>query len=270
MSKADEELTTLYLPSNTKCDYFENKTSHFKIDFTETIPLRPGAKVALSEVIYPNSVLNVYAPINKIHCVKILKQPGEDNLHARKFIKHIPEKYYDNAQQILDAINSSLQESGMGSALSLDETTGKCYIHANPGETLNLHKTLSNLLGFFDRTRFKAGRNQEGRQSYISQVVPEVSLLTYSLFIYSDIVYPTKVGSSEVPVLGILKCDTEKTASQYKHETLPILNFVPVIGSTLSSIEIKITDTTGEPIRFQFGKVIIKLILSQPHRNNEK
>lgn len=263
---SDEELTTLYLPSNTKCDYFENKTSHFKIDFTETIALRPGAKVALSEVIYPNSVLNVYAPINKIYCVRIEKNPDR----VRKYCKRIPEKYYHNAQEILDAINSSLQESGVESTLSLDETTGKCLVHANPGETVILHRILSNLLGFVDRTRFRAAPDREARQTYESQVVPEVSLLTFSLFIYSNIVYPTKVGSSEVPVLGILKCDTERTASEYKHETLPVLNFVPLIGSTLSSIEIKITDTTGEPIRFQFGKVIIKLILSQPKRNNEK
>ena len=260
--RSKEELTTLYLPSNTYCDYFDNRTSHFKIDLAAPIQLREGAKVALSEVIYPNSLQNIHDENNTVVFIKYIKH--HDEWQRRKWTEHIPEKYYKTAQELLDAINAVIPRRRMAVQLQLDEKTQKCKIIVESGETIILHKSLSNLLGFFERTKFEQSRGALYPQSFTGEVVPDVSLLTFSLFIYSDIVYPTKVGSDEVPILGILKCDNETTASQYNHKTLPVLNFVPVIGSTLSRIEIKITDTTGELIRFQFGKVILKLILSQP------
>ena len=75
------------------------------------------------------------------------------------------------------------------------------------------------------------------------------------------------MGDKNVPILGIIHCDT-CLDSQYTHRTLPILNYIPVIGNVLSKIEIKITDTTGDLIHFHFGKVTIRLSLFQPDYKN--
>ena len=63
-------VSTIFLPSNAKCDYFENKTSHFVTDLAEPINLKPGAKIALAEIIYPNSIMNVFEPMTEIHLSK--------------------------------------------------------------------------------------------------------------------------------------------------------------------------------------------------------
>ena len=269
LAGGSEELTTIYLPSNTPCSYFNNTTAHFITDLAEPIELRAGAKVALSELIWPNTVLNVFTPINELEFTKVEAQEVGVRVifRRRTWKKSIPEKYYQSAKGLIDTINGLLRRQRMETKLSLDETTGKCKVSVFPEEKITMHKTLSNILGFFDTTEFFAKKEDLYNKVFTSEVVPDASLLTYCFFIYSDIVYPTRVGSTEVPVLGILRCDTEKTASQYKHNALPILNFVPVTGSTLNKIEIKITDTTGQLIHFQFGKVIIKLILSQPAKD---
>ena len=81
--------STIYLPSNTKCDYFENKTS-LVVDLSEPITLKQGAKIALSEIIYPNSIMNVFEPMTEIHHSK---KEDITTLHSNKTI---PGKNYLN------------------------------------------------------------------------------------------------------------------------------------------------------------------------------
>ena len=149
----------------------------------------------------------------------------------------------------------------MESTLRVNNRTGLCEIIVESEETIEIHRKLANILGFFDKVQFaNVGNRPALPRAYVSDVIPDINLLTFSLYIYSDIVYPSRVGDKNVPILGIIHCDTHLD-SQY---TIPILNYIPVIGNVLSKIEIKITDTTGDLIHFQFGKVIIRLSLFQP------
>ena len=237
-------LSTIYLPSNTKCDYFENKTSNFVVDLSEPITLKPGAKIALAEIIYPNSIMNVFEPMTKIHLLK------KEDIKTQHYNKMIPGKNYRNIEQLIQIINAAIKNSKMESTLRVNNRTGLCEIIAETEETIEIHRKVANILGFFDKVQF-------------ANVGNRIPLLTFSLYIYSDIVYPTHVGDKNVPILGIIYCDTHLDL-QYTHRTLPILNYIPVIENVLSKIEIKITDTTGDLIHFQFRKVIIRLSLFQP------
>ena len=87
-------LSTIYLPSNTKCDYFENKTSNFVVDLSEPITLNPGAKIALAEIIYPNSIMNVFERMTKIH---LSTKNGTKTGH---YNRTIPGKNYCNIDQL--------------------------------------------------------------------------------------------------------------------------------------------------------------------------
>ena len=250
-------LSIIFLPSNTKCDYFENKTSNFVVDLSEPITLKIGAKIALAEIIYPNSIMNVFEPMTKIH---LSKKKGIKTGH---FNRTIPGKNYRNMEQLIRTINTAIKGAKMESTLRVNNRTGLCEIIVESEETIEIHRKLANILGFFDKVQFaNVGNTLASPRAYVSDVVPDINLLTFSLYIYSDIVYPSRVGDKNVPILGIIHCDTHLD-SQYTYRTIPILNYIPVIGNVLSKIEIKITDTTGDLIHFQFGKVIIRLSLFQ-------
>ena len=251
-------VSTIFLPSNAKCDYFENKTSHFVTDLAEPINLKPGAKIALAEIIYPNSIMNVFEPMTEIH---LLKKRGIKTGHYNKTILG---KNYRNIEQLIRVINGAIKSAKMESTLRVNNKTGLCEIIVESEETIKVHRKLANILGFIDKVEFaNVGNTPSLPRAYAGDVVPDINLLTFSLYIYSDIVYPTRVGNTIVPILGIIHCDS-RLDSQYTHRTLPILNYIPVIGNVLSKIELKITDTTGDLIHFQFGKVIIRLSLFQP------
>ena len=90
-----------------------------------------------------------------------------------------------------------------------------------------LNGRLSQILGFLDKKEFKHSNDPAGRKKrciYKADVPSDVNLLTYSIFIYSDIVYPTHVGNQSVPILGIIHCN-HQNRSQYTHRTLPIWNY---------------------------------------------
>ena len=163
-----------------------------------------------------------------------------------------------NPRSLQDLCAGTIQFSTLNKALLQSE------IVVESEETIKVHRKLANILGFIDKVEFaNVGNTPSLPRAYAGDVVPDINLLTFILYIYSDIVYPTRVGNTIVPILGIIHCDS-RLDSQYTHRTLPILNYIPVIGNVLSKIELKITDTTGDLIHFQFGKVIIRLSLFQP------
>ena len=269
LENSDGGLSTIYLPSNTKCDYFENKTSHFKVDLLKPIPIKAGSKIALSEIIYPNSIMNVYESMCQISLRRL------DNQINPTTVETIPEKNYRSAEQLIRALKTVIKNHRMKSVVRLNKDTSLCEIKMEPGETMQIHRKLANILGFLETEEFTStgitdkpeltniAHVAKDTSLYRAQVVPDTTLLTFSLYIYSNLIENSHVGDSNVPILGIIHCDTD-LKTRYTHRTVPILNFVPVIGNVLSHIEIKITDTTGDLIHFRFGKVIIKLILSQP------
>ena len=141
-------LSTIFLPSNTKCDYFENKTSNFVVDLSEPITLKPGAKIALAEIIYPNSIMNVFEPMTEID---LSKKKGIKTGH---FNRTIPDKNYRNIEQLIRAINTAIKSAKMESTLRVNNRTGLCEIIVESEETIEIHRKLANILGFFDKVQF--------------------------------------------------------------------------------------------------------------------
>ena len=83
----------------------------------------------------------------------------------------------------------------MESTLRVNNKTGLCEIIVESEETIKVHRKLANILGFIDKVEFaNVGNTPSLPRAYAGDVVPDINLLTFSLYIYSDIVYPTRVG----------------------------------------------------------------------------
>ena len=79
-----------------------------------------------------------------------------------------------------------------------------------------------------------------------------------ALYVYSDLVQPSLVGDALVPLLRVVpiqgKRDSELCYVEYIKPT-----YVPLTKLAFSTIEIYITDSTGRPIPFLFGKTTVVL-----------
>ena len=168
-------VSTIFLPSNAKCDYFENKTSHFVTDLAEPINLKPGAKIALAEIIYPNSIMNVFEPMTEIH---LSKKRGIKTGHYNKMILG---KNYRNIEQLIRVINGAIKSAKMESTLRVNNKTGLCEIIVESKETIKVHRKLANILGFNDKVEFaNVGNTPSLPRAYAGDVCSICSLSVFT------------------------------------------------------------------------------------------
>ena len=81
------------------------------VDLSEPITLKPGAKIALAEIIYPNSIMNVFEPMTEIHLSK------KKGIKTGDYNRTITGKNYCNIDQLIRAINVAIKGAKMESTL---------------------------------------------------------------------------------------------------------------------------------------------------------
>ena len=79
----------------------------------------------------------------------------------------------------------------------------------------------------------------------------------YSLFIYTNIVEYHTVGDTRAPLLRIVNVDGQYGETVTKIYDSP--HYMPLKHKLVHMIEIDIRDSTGQPIPFVSGRVIVKL-----------
>ena len=85
----------------------------------------------------------------------------------------------------------------------------------------------------------------------------DVRIQHYNLYIYSSIVQPHLCGMEYLPLLRTV--NVEGSEGSYISRVYEIPHYLPLSSNFIESIDIKIADDLGQNIRFQYGKVIIKL-----------
>ena len=79
----------------------------------------------------------------------------------------------------------------------------------------------------------------------------------YAMYVYCDLVENQVVGNSLVPLLRTVTIE-----GQHEEVICTIYNtphYLPLARKEFDSIEISINDDQNRPVKFQFGKVIVKL-----------
>ena len=286
----------LYLPSNSKCDFFENKTSHFYVDLERPLILKNGSTCAVEEVIYSNRFYNIIPPYNKI-IVKQWTDPEEKK--PETFTCRVKNGFYSEPALLVRHINNELENKSVRSSLLYDPIREKVKLKLYDTEEIILHPSLAAILGFVEKHHF---RNEnlfrdgihgsyyvcnkldyfEGSEECPDRVGSSenepivllaenaVNLYHFSsvFYIYSNIVENTIVGNSEVPILAVMN-----TNSMERRNTVANIidnpRYIKLNTNFVKLIEIKICDSVGELISFNSGTVIIKLKIKQP-RSTQK
>src|SRR5579883_110178 len=110
MSNLDsQEVFTIFLPSDASYDLYQNNTlSQYVINLPEPIKLNRNYEVALTEIIYPNNILNV--PMDMNIYLRLKKHDRVITLLKKNFSKGLyisEDLLFKNIQQLINDITNN-------------------------------------------------------------------------------------------------------------------------------------------------------------------
>ena len=209
---------------------------------------------------------------------------GSDAVHYLGMYT-VPDLRYDSPSSLIDAVNSKLSEVVWTSAnasravnkITLDLLPdGRCKVKLPEDEDymLVLSGELSNPLGFgYEKEVYLCKSNRlswiletersrlfmGGPRGHIkSPFAVKVDRLVSDLYLYADIVEPQLVGDSLVPLLRTV-ADTSTNSGEIVTADFRQIHYIPLTTGFFESIDIRIADTLGRPVRFLFGEITVKL-----------
>lgn len=255
----------IILPSNVNAPEFpNNKTNNYITPLPYPIELPGEWECGIAEINYCHSWYNINRGENEIKYAYKLKDK------KRERIKIIEPAYYSDEQALVNILNKR-KPNGFQGDFRFSLFNHKFQLILAPHESIVLTKQLATLMGF-KRTSFDCVlSNIDFRKCYnVEQLDKNTDFLVYtadytsdlnanihSMFIYTDIVRETLVGNIYAPLLRnvnvVPKNDT------YVQRSFDHIHYMKLNSNRINNIEIKICDSLGELIKFNFGDIIIKI-----------
>jgi hypothetical protein len=253
----------LTLASNSSMTYYpDNKTSSFTVQLPKTLTLDGKWNVALAEVHYQNTFLNVSEDSNVISFRRRAK--------STKFIKEdadsleqciIESKNYHSIEEIVNTINSFmtgfLKESN-SSFLIFDNEKEKVFIGS---ETRKLFSEIyfNNRLAFqfgYDSNANALDKSKESvRKAHLSHGI------TDEIIIYCDILEPQMFGHTMAKIIRIVNIDKKKNVifGQACQKEFMRLHYIPILKKEFETISIELREKTGKFVPFEYGTTMFVL-----------
>jgi len=264
-----------------------NSLSEYITILNQRLKLEGKWVVGISEISYTKSWYNILEthPINfydefgNKYEPKIFK---EDNETVYDF--NINSGYYESEQVLIDSINLELRKIKFLKAPQIVYNKINNKIFIIPGSMENSVKLypsfgeeINSLLGItrrdIDNLFYKTNNDFEFTKYEFKRIAKnkineafhpiEITRGYHSLYVYSNIVYPSYVGNTCSQILRVVEVPNnikfgEQCVIRYENP-----QYRPVILSEINSIEIVIKDDSDNLIPFKFGRVRIDLHLKK-------
>lgn len=237
-----EDQVYVTLPSNSSFDYFPNNTlTSFTTKLATPLNLRGEWEVALVDILYPHSWLNVNHENNRYNFTV-----GEQIIGPGR----LPEGQYSDAESICIALNESFPGSLKNNAqFNVNPLTYKVEAHIKTDTEVDLCAGLSQLLGFS-----KKNLTENTQASFL----PDINGGLFALYVYTDIIENQRVGDVSAPLLRIVPTNPKKAGQVISH-SYQMPHYMPVKTNYIDTMRIDIRSDFGEKVPFQSGKVVVKL-----------
>ena len=169
------------------------------------------------------------------------------------------ENYVNERRRYLDGKTRDAEPSELEHALtaSLTPGLGRLQLHIQEGKSINaieLPETVRYMLGI-DETRLEPGT------IYQAKYQPDLTGGLTTLYVHCNIVEPQIVGNTKSELLRTVPVNSTKRFGDTVHELFTSPHYVNVRYKNFDNIRIEIRSDSGEPIPFEYGKVIAKLHL---------
>jgi len=236
----------LTLPSNSSMKVFpDNTLASYKVKLPEHITLTGSWQAGLASITYPHTWYDITANNRRFYY---------QNSTGFTDVILLPEGYYNSVQDLVDKMNQGLTEEGVkGVSLTYDNLSRKVTLTLAPGMKFLIPKELSLLLGL--------DKKAELAKTTTAPFVSDLNIGRQSLFVYLNVVEDQIVGDVRAPLLRTVPVQGKKGDTITINYESP--QFQPIATKEFETLEILITDDTGEKIPFERGRVVVTLIFQR-------
>ena len=280
------------LPSNVPHMFgnSENTTSSYVTHLPKTINLTPlnSWEVALVEFLYPvtwynlddkeitvikfterersnPAVLNEVDKakrrdnyLRKLRTKKILgvdySEVFKDGYNYNTHVFNLGRTRISNKEEFVEYVSEKLRFKGLDTRLMYNANKHQeCQMHMQANQELEMHPMLARMLGF-DKHIFNTYSEAKRFKSKY-EVDPNGGF--EFIYIYCDVVEPSMVGNVLAPLLRAVIA--QKTWGERISHVFEQPHYIPLALSEIQKINIRILQDTGDPVKFERGKVLVKL-----------
>lgn len=243
------------LPSNVKSStHHLNKTSHYITPLPKPLELDSTKwEVGLVEINYPHSFDNIFPPMTKV----VFQMYDSENDYAVDLERQLEPSYYASIEEIINSINKLRPPGFRGQFDYAKKGRKHVKLVLFAGESLKIHPLVAQILGFEKNSWSYPHFGVPDRFRFKASFLGDIRALMYNMYIYSNLARKSLVGDSYVPLLRTVS--VQGTDGAYVHKLYEKVHYCKLSSDFIQDIEIKITDETGQQVRFRYGKVVIKL-----------
>ena len=230
------------LPSNASMDFYPNNTPQtYRIKFPQPISLRGNWEVALAGIQYQKTWYNVNDDM------KLIWHVGDEPVN----IITIRSGDYATPTYLINKITSKIKKKGGAVDFLYNHLKNKCVIQVPEATSIAMHQPLMQILGF-------TPDQLNGVDLKIVAKYPvDINNGFNSIYVYTDIIEAMTVGDASVPLLKIIP--TTGSFGETIHKAFDKLHYTPLRANYFECVQINISDDSGNPVQFHFGKSIVKL-----------
>ncbi|MDI9312366.1 MAG: hypothetical protein QM535_19305 [Limnohabitans sp.] len=273
----------VYLPSNVKNFFHDNKTSSYVTNLANTLRLNNNYEVGLAEISFCKSWYN----IPKDFEIMVNTDNGESHSNPKYVLR---KGQYESFTEIFQIINKYLALYGNDietktkkiltkvSEILYDENTKKVTFNGGQNDNLcvipHVDHELMEMFGFTltDKRNFYSINNgieytvsdpeifidNSIKVSWESDRISDINSGVNEAYVYCSIIKPTFVGNTYAKLLRIVQIPNVKFGENVQ-KIYDNPHYFPISSSEINSIEINIKDATGENIKFNSGKAVVVL-----------
>jgi hypothetical protein len=248
-----------------------NTPATFTVDLPQRISLGLGWDVSLAEIIYPHSWYNVggFEPgSSKDHSIII----HDLDSNYDTMIK-LERGYYAEPQYLVNSINDFVfialqrQKKPPPFKFGYDNSNRRVFVERmlnrlsgeapKPKFSIRMARRLQYMLGFEDDDLTRFCDSELNAPLVKAKYPPDMRAGFEALFVYCDLVSNQIIGSTMAPLLRVVPVEGNPDDVVSRVYNLP--HYVPVQKTDFDSVEINIKDDLNQPVKFLYGKVIVKL-----------
>jgi hypothetical protein len=253
----------LTLPSNSSMLYYPNNTlTQYTTRLANAISLTGEWEVGLAEIQYQHSWQNLERP----ECRFTYAQYGkyvEDipRMYLSKLLRLSP-GYYQTPSVLAEAINTLIKEAACGvnfetyPRFMYNPITKRLNADINSTCRIQFSPALCSMLGLGGRQN-PIENEEESNLEWKSTNACDINRGFSSLYVYCNVLEHVPVGDTKAPLLRIVRATDKSGYNEHIIYEKPL--YVPLQQKTFDSIEIDIRTDVGNPIPFEYGKVIVTL-----------
>ncbi len=250
------------LPSDGSHNFYpQNTLSNYTTKLPKAFEFVGEYECALSEIIFPNRLVNVREGFNNIETYRFTKKADRFQKHYKKW--SIPSGSYDSIEKLISIMQHLILRRYTirninGITISYDAETKRVTVETKFNYAIRFGSDISILLGFEVGKLSSRGLDMiEGKRTGEFYASKSGGLNT--MYVYTDIIKEQIVGGIYAPLLKVINLEQKHNNEDTTSLTLDRLFYCNVKRSHFDNINIQLRDDTGELVHFEFGKVIIVL-----------